>query len=73
VLWELLSRQRPWSGKNPAEIAMAVTIQDARPVLPEDAPAKMAELARRCWVSRPEQRPRFEDLTKELSAFRDTM
>lgn len=49
VLWELLTRQTPWEGMEPAQIMFAVAAYDRRPPLPSDCPAAFGQLITSCW------------------------
>ena len=59
VVWEVLSRELPWSNKaRPSEILTAV-IRGIRPLFHVDAPADMVDIAKACWCGEPKERPTF--------------
>ena len=59
VVWEVLSRERPWANKTrPSEILTAV-LRGARPSFRADAPADIVDIARACWGGEPEERTTF--------------
>ena len=67
IMWEVLTRERPFPGMAPMQISMQVCVQGARPPVP-DAPATsdVAELMTRCWAPEPSERPAFEELADLL-------
>lgn len=62
VLWELVSRQQPFSGLTPIQAAFAVARQGLRPQLPPDVQPLLAGLIRRCWAANPAMRPSFNQI-----------
>ncbi|CAN0472585.1 unnamed protein product, partial [Scytosiphon promiscuus] len=67
VVWEVLSRELPWEAvKHPRDIYIRVVLNNLRPTLPDDAPAEIADVARACWVSKPEDRPTFGSLKEDM-------
>ena len=67
IMWEVLTRERPFPGMAPMQISMQVCVQGARPPVP-DAPATsdIAELMTRCWAPEPSERPAFAELADLL-------
>jgi len=71
ILWELVSRKRPWEGMHSMKIIQAVTSGSRLPMnlLPSDAPSVLVDLMRACWDKDPNLRPSFEDIVTQLSVY----
>jgi len=67
LLWELLTEQTPYKGKNPTQIMIAVCRYGERPQIPSNAPKELSELIKLCWFSNPEIRPSFENIFNMFS------
>ncbi|CAM9095313.1 unnamed protein product, partial [Laminaria digitata] len=49
VVWEVLSRELPWAAEaHPRDIHIRVALKGQRPVIPDDAPDQIANVARAC-------------------------
>ena len=48
-------------------VAHQVLINDARPAVPSDTEAPLCELIRNCWNRDPQERPSFDDITRQLT------
>ncbi|CAM9714974.1 unnamed protein product, partial [Laminaria digitata] len=69
VAWEVLSRELPWSTvTHPKEIYIRVVLKNMRPVMPDDAPTKIAEVARACWAPEPADRPAFSAILERMKS-----
>eukprot|EP00948_MAST-09A_sp_MAST-9A-sp1_P003131 g3131.t1 len=68
VLWELYCRQEPYDGQGGLQIAYAAAEQGLRPVIPTDCPTGLADLMRKCWSEKPQDRPDFNTILKQLFA-----
>lgn len=82
ILWELLTRKRPYLGFNAAAAVEAVgptivtvwAAEGQRPafpgaedgLLPGSTPAAWKALCERCWTENPADRPVFSDITQAL-------
>lgn len=66
VLWELVSRQRPWKDFNEAQVIWAVAELDKRPSVPEGFPDDFTAILSACWRTRPQQRPTWKELAHML-------
>ncbi|KAH3765976.1 Serine/threonine-protein kinase HT1 [Pelomyxa schiedti] len=64
-LWEMWSREEPWSSLLFWDIAPTV-ISGKRPHISSKCPEMYAELMKRCWVDSPKERPHFDAVNKEL-------
>eukprot|EP01103_Thecamoeba_quadrilineata_P000567 TRINITY_DN10493_c0_g1_i1.p1 TRINITY_DN10493_c0_g1~~TRINITY_DN10493_c0_g1_i1.p1 ORF type:complete len:257 (-),score=27.46 TRINITY_DN10493_c0_g1_i1:47-733(-) len=69
VLWELVTRQAPYSGIQPMQILYGVVHQGLRPPLPPSIPPPLAHLMMICWHEIPDTRPNFEEIYKQLKNF----
>ena len=49
------------------QAAVAIGLQDLRPLLPAGVPAPLEKLVRGCWARRPSSRPKFEDIILALN------
>ncbi|EXB80590.1 Serine/threonine-protein kinase HT1 [Morus notabilis] len=65
VLWELMTNQTPFKGRNNVMVAYA-TAKKVRPSL-VDIPHQIAPLLQTCWSDDPKSRPEFRDITEYLS------
>lgn len=70
VLWELLTRERPFKGMTPIQAAFAVARQGYRPTLPSQTPQPLADLIRACWHEDQMRRPTFGAIIQALTAIR---
>ena len=68
MLWEMLSRDIPFRGMKDIQIAMAVIHHGSRPLMPQDAPPKLAKLIERCWTRDPEVRPDFPTIVRAFTS-----
>ena len=66
VIWEVLTGDIPWRGLNPVQVAMQILTKQARPAVPEGAPADLVALMVRCWAHEPDARPTFAAIKAEL-------
>ena len=66
VIWEVLTGDIPWRGLNPMQVGMQILNKQARPAVPEGAPADLVALMQRCWAHEPGARPKFAAIKAEL-------
>ena len=66
VIWEVLTGDIPWRGLNPMQVGMQILNKQARPAVPEGAPADLVGLMQRCWAHEPGARPKFAAIKAEL-------
>lgn len=64
LLWELLTEQTPFKGKNPMQIMTEVTRMGERPPMPKSVPPALNDLIKICWNQTPNERPTFEQIFK---------
>jgi len=72
VIWEVLTGDIPWRGLNPMQVGMQILAKQARPAVPEGAPADLVALMQRCWAHEPDARPTFAAIKAELRGGPDT-
>jgi serine/threonine protein kinase len=67
LLWCLWTREQPFLNL-PSVLAIihGVVTSDLRPALPDDCPARAAQLMRRCWAKEKASRPRFAEIVSVL-------
>jgi len=70
VLWEIISRQRPYPNEHPMQLIGQVAFQkpSKRPPIPECHNTDMIDLMIRCWHDVPGVRPTFEQALGQLKA-----
>ena len=74
VMWEIMSRQTPWEGKQLSQIVRFVCDKPAphnRPPLEAvgaSFPAPLLALVQECWAQDPAARPSFADAARRLGA-----
>lgn len=66
VLWELLTRELPYSQFTPLQAAVGVVQKGLRPTIPKNTNPRLAELLERCWQQDPSQRPDFFEIIEIL-------
>lgn len=73
VLWEIISRQRPYPKINPMQLIGCVAFQkpSLRPPIPECEDSDMIDLMIRCWHDVPGVRPTFEQALAQLKQIKD--
>jgi len=59
VLIEILTREEPWPGENPVNVAIAVGRDQLRPPIPDHCPQNLRPIIIQCWAQDPNQRPEF--------------
>lgn len=71
VMWEVMTRQTPYKGKNPAQILFAVVNQQERPsqsLIPPSVPSALRSLMVKCWHQDPSSRPSFDQILTQLDS-----
>lgn len=71
VVWEVLSRETPWSGLVLATMVVRVMVEGARPRIPFGVHPTMDNLVRSCWAQKPEGRPTFVGIKAFLARTQD--
>lgn len=66
VLWQLITRDEPFSGKSQVEAAAAVALDGKRNDFPTLTPSKVKDLISLSWDADPGQRPSFDAITASL-------
>lgn len=70
VMWEVLTRQVPWSAEAGVKaIYTRVLLNGDRPDIPTDAPAALAGLVRACWATEPCCRPKMDKVMFDVKSF----
>ncbi|XP_072435310.1 mitogen-activated protein kinase kinase kinase 20-like isoform X2 [Chiloscyllium punctatum] len=62
VLWEMLTREIPFSGLEGLQVAWLVVEKNERLTIPKGCPASFAELLHQCWETDPKKRPNFKQV-----------
>ena len=71
-LWELLTREVPYKGMQPMQVAINVMTSGLRPHLPEDGDPKYLALVEACWDQDPNRRPTFPRILRTLNDMFET-
>ena len=68
LVWEVATTELPWvNKKRPRDVFVAVLRGDQL-VFPDDAPAGIAQVARRCWSVEADERPTFRAIMEGLKS-----
>ncbi|XP_047980393.1 serine/threonine-protein kinase STY13-like isoform X1 [Salvia hispanica] len=67
-LWEIYCCSTPYPNLSFAEVSAAVVQQNLRPEIPRCCPAPFANIMRRCWDAKPENRPEMDEVVRMLEA-----
>jgi len=65
VMWEVLTRRRPYADANFMSISLDV-LEGKRPEVPPDCPSAYGSLMARCWHRKPHKRPTAADVAAQL-------
>ncbi|KAK0422422.1 hypothetical protein QR680_007563 [Steinernema hermaphroditum] len=68
MMWEIFSRCKtdPYPGMSNKD-TRAMVQTDGRMDPPEEAPKRCAELMKKCWLAKPEERPDWPEIVRRLS------
>ncbi len=66
LLWQMYTGSRPWSGLTHSQIIMMISKGEARLVFPPGTPKTYEALMRGCTAPKPEDRPCFSDVVKQV-------
>ncbi|CAN1190653.1 Serine/threonine/tyrosine-protein kinase HT1 [Linum perenne] len=72
ILWELLTNESPYKGRNILAIAYAAVAKKERPSL-ENLPNDIVPLLQSCWSDNPSLRPEFTEITTHLEMVLDKL
>lgn len=61
ILWEIVTREHPFKGKNPDEIIRKIT-RGGREKLPPDCPQALSQAIKLCWDHDPNKRPQARQI-----------
>ncbi|ELP90399.1 tyrosine protein kinase, putative [Entamoeba invadens IP1] len=75
VLWEFLTRKRPYGKMDPHEILTKVSQKGMRPDIPKDEceVKGYVNFMQMCWEESPENRPTFDQIVDKISEMIDEM
>ena len=69
VLWELLTRKKPWLGKNEFKVFDLVVKSGYHEPVPEDASEVLREIITTCWNHEPEKRYTAKTIVDKLAPY----
>ncbi|AJF96760.1 ser/thr kinase [Pandoravirus inopinatum] len=67
VMWEVVTRRRPFADRGFADVALAV-LDGMRPTIPTACPPDLADLMAACWDADPDARPSMGEVVSRLDA-----
>jgi class 3 adenylate cyclase len=70
VMWQVLTRKEPYAGRNFMGVTLDV-LEGKRPQLPNDCPAGMRKLMKKCWHADPAKRPTMEYVLSAIGGRQD--
>ncbi|CAM9385073.1 unnamed protein product [Ectocarpus fasciculatus] len=65
IMWQVITTKRPWADNTPSEIMCAV-LGGRRPEFAADTPKVIADVAKRCWDGKADERPTFRAIMENL-------
>ncbi|CAM9774536.1 unnamed protein product, partial [Scytosiphon promiscuus] len=68
VVWEVLSRELPWSNKTRPRDILSAVLMGIRPAFHVDAPADIVDIAKACWGGEPQDRTTFGAVLEDMKA-----
>lgn len=69
VLWEMITRKRPFEGLPAVQALRLVKENNARPSIPQHCPPFFRELMEACWHADPNSRPSFPKIVEMLKQY----
>mmetsp|Transcript_7123 Transcript_7123/g.16190 ORF Transcript_7123/g.16190 Transcript_7123/m.16190 type:complete len:711 (+) Transcript_7123:178-2310(+) len=73
LMWEIITREKPFEPKSQIEAAGAVAISHERPPFPEGIPLVVKGLIEKCWADKPGERMEVEHIVKCLDELGSNM
>jgi serine/threonine protein kinase len=72
VLWEIFSRQDPFPGVSPVQVAIGVSSRGMCLRPPSACPPAIAQLMYDCWAYDPRERPDFRTIARTIEQVIDS-
>jgi serine/threonine protein kinase len=66
LMWQLITRERPYANKSAFDAAAGVSMDSARPPIPDETPKDFSKLIENCWDDDPHARPQFDAIVARL-------
>ena len=73
LILQMYTGSRPWSGLTHSQIIMMISKGEARLVFPPGTPKTYEALMRACTATKPEERPAFSDVVKQLEEMQEEL
>merc|ERR1712183_948798 len=73
LMWEIITREKPFEPKSQIEAAGSVAIEGSRPPFPGDIPLTVKVLIEKCWAEKPAERMEVELIIKCLDELKGNM
>ena len=66
MLWEIITREVPYSGIDGFQVAWLIVEKAERLAIPSTCPLPFANLMKSCWELEPKKRPSFKSILVKL-------
>jgi serine/threonine protein kinase len=66
LMWEIITREKPFDPQSPIEAAGAVALEGKRPPFPEGIPSNVRTLIEECWTEQPSERMKVEQIIESI-------
>eukprot|EP00578_Thalassiosira_sp_NH16_P006022 CAMPEP_0181137074 /NCGR_PEP_ID=MMETSP1071-20121207/33517_1 /TAXON_ID=35127 /ORGANISM="Thalassiosira sp., Strain NH16" /LENGTH=705 /DNA_ID=CAMNT_0023223815 /DNA_START=158 /DNA_END=2278 /DNA_ORIENTATION=- len=73
LMWEIITREKPFEPKSQIEAAGSVALEGKRPPFPMGIPLAVKELIEKCWAGKPGDRIEVEHIIKCLDELGNSM
>ncbi len=73
LMWEMISREKPFDAKSPIEAAGAVALEGKRPPFPEGIPSNVRTLLEGCWADKSMERISVEQIIESIGEISQDM
>ena len=68
VIWEIFSREIPWSTLQPKDVYIRVVLKGLRPEIPKNVPGHFVKMMESCWKGEECDRPSFRSVMEDIKS-----
>ena len=68
VIWEIFSREIPWSTLQPKDVYIRVVLKGLRPEIPKNVPGHFLKMMESCWKGEECDRPSFRSVMEDIKS-----